>query len=367
MHEHNYNSASCKSDHPDLQNTEINIEEGKEYSLEDIKNMDLDPEIMEDGTKMYKCLFCPKKYKQKNGTQQHMVSVHTNHRYKCDSCGKKFRHAQALKVHITVEHEQASNNVASKELEDDMFEMNIEPGTSRALPRRNCKPKKFHDSSSDESQTDTEEEDESDFDDDLKSMELDSAQNYIEIPCESDPIQIEIPKEDENPTSIVGSIKLDSMELDSPNTITNYINLSELPMVPCGSDLEELEMIKTVEKLTNIVATINVDSMELDFENSLNSLTNHSNFSEECEVDLDLEVQNIFASNIVDTKDLASSSGLNSLSIESIVALALQNLPGLKGTTLEVFHWINKEFYEYNFSISTTYQVNCQIFTLRKF
>ena len=86
--------------------SEINIEEGKEYSLEDIKNMDLDHEITEDGTKMWKCFFCPKSYKQKLGTIQHMVSTHTKHRYKCDSCGKEFRHPQALKSHISVEHEE---------------------------------------------------------------------------------------------------------------------------------------------------------------------------------------------------------------------------------------------------------------------
>ena len=155
------------------------------------------------------------------------------------------------------------------------------------------------------------------------------------------------------------------MELDSPNTLTNYISLSELPIIPCGSDLEQLEMIKTVEK--NIVASINVDTMELEFDSQSATNVLDSNLSEEstepCESE-DLEVQNILGSIKVDT-DLASSNknDIKNLSKESIVALAIQNLPDKIGTTLEVFHWINKEFYEYKISISTIYQVNCLIFT----
>ena len=119
-------------------------------------------------------------------------------------------------------------------------------------------------------------------------------------------------------------------------------------------------MIKTVEK--SIVASINVDTMELDFDSKSATNVLDGNLSEEsikqCELE-DLEVQNILASNT----NVASSSknDFKKISEESIVALAIQNLPGKIGTTLEVFHWIHKEFYEYNISISTIHQVNCLI------
>ena len=46
--------------------------------------------------------------------------------------------------------------------DEDKFEMNIQPSTSRSLPTRNCKPNKFN--KSDDDQNDTEE-DESELDD----------------------------------------------------------------------------------------------------------------------------------------------------------------------------------------------------------
>lgn len=385
-------AAKSASSSSDVENPS-DLKNEQKYTLDDINNMDLNPEITKEGTKIYKCFICKKAYKQKMSTIQHMISVHTNHRYECDTCGKAFRHQQALKVHNTTScklHADLQNTEISKidqgpvnwELFEDsdsefessnvnVFKVKIEPTTSRALRTRNCKPKRFLESSEDESfQSDNEQEENSDqvwsdLDDDTKTtmnLQQISAENYVEIPCQSeDPVSKQLEEQDEeNPTYIIGSIKLDSMELDSPNTLINYIELSELPIIPCGSDLEQLEMIKTVEK--SIVASINVDTMELDFDSKSATNVLDGNLSEEsikqCELE-DLEVQNILASNT----NVASSSknDFKKISEESIVALAIQNLPGKIGTTLEVFHWIHKEFYEYNISISTIHQVNCLI------
>ena len=92
----------------ETESSENNLEEGKKYSLDDIKKMKFVPEIAEDGAKSYKCLFCKKYFKDsQNNLRRHMISLHSDYKYPCpyDSCEREFGDPSTRKKHISVDHE----------------------------------------------------------------------------------------------------------------------------------------------------------------------------------------------------------------------------------------------------------------------